>query len=80
MKRVDELFDQAKELRPEELLRLASRLDEYASSLAVQSSSAENGRYARSLALAGIGHADWSDVSSNKGKYLSQAYARRSDE
>jgi hypothetical protein len=78
---VDELFDEAKRLKPEELLRLAARLDEHVSSVAAElaPSEKEKGRYARTLALSGTGHADWSDVSARKGKHLADTYAARRD-
>jgi hypothetical protein len=77
MKTEDELFEQAKRLKRAELLRLAHRLDEYASSLTVEGAVSEKGPYARTLALSGAGRGDSSDVSSNKGKHLAEAYAPR---
>ncbi len=79
MKTVDQLLDQAKRLKQEELLRLAAKLEEYASALAAKSAPSEKGRYTRTLALSGTGHADRSDVSSSKGKHLAEVYAPRRD-
>ncbi len=36
--------------------------------------------YARTLALAGTAHSNWTDVSSHKGKHLAEVYATRHGE
>jgi hypothetical protein len=73
----DKLFEKAKRLKPEELSKLVARLDEYLSSSASDESSGGARSYARSLALSGTSDADWTDLSSHKGRHLSGVYASR---
>ena len=75
MEAADKLFERAKRLKPEELSELVARLDEYLSSSDERSESARS--YTRSVALSGMGDADWTDVSSHKGRRLAEAYASR---
>jgi hypothetical protein len=75
MESVDELFEQAKRLKPEELSKLVVRLEEHLAS--IEENSHKSRSFARMLALSGIGHSDWSDVSSHKGKHLAEVYATR---
>lgn len=77
VRRVDEILEYVKRLSAKERQELLDRLED-----AVDREQ-ENGRvgrpatgpYARTLAAAGIGHTDFPDVSSNKGKHLAEAYA-----
>lgn len=71
------MFERAKRLKPEELSELVARLDEYLSSAPADDSAKSARSYARSVALSGTGDADWTDVSSHKGRYLAEAYASR---
>jgi hypothetical protein len=80
VKTADELFDEAKQLRHDELLQLTTRLEEYTSSIAAESQASEKGPYALTLSLAGIGKDDWADVSSDKGKHLADVYSLTRDE
>ena len=80
MKTADELFDEAKQLKQDELLQLATRIEEYASAITVKSPASDKGPYALTLSLAGIGKDDWADVSSDKGKHLADVYSLRRDE
>jgi len=75
METADKLFERAKHLKPEELLKLMVRLEEHLAS--IEESSDKSRSFARMLALSGIGHSDWSDVSSHKGKHLAEVYAPR---
>jgi hypothetical protein len=75
MESVEKLFEQAKRFKPEEISRLVSLLEEHLAS--VESSADKSPSFARMLALSGIGHSDWSDVSSHKGKHLAEVYAPR---
>jgi hypothetical protein len=75
METADKLFEQAKRLKPEELLKLVVRLEEHLASM--DETSDKSRSFARMLALSGIGHSDWSDVSSHKGKHLAEVYAPR---
>jgi hypothetical protein len=77
MESADKLFERAKRLKPEELSDLIARLDEYLSSAPADESSKSVGSYARSLALSGTADADWTDVSSHKGRHLAEVYASR---
>jgi hypothetical protein len=77
MESADKLFERAKRLKPEELSELVERLDEYLSASASDESSKSAGSYARSLALSGTGDADWTDVSSHKGRHLAEVYASK---
>ncbi len=77
VRKVDEILEYVKRLSAKERQELLDRLED-----AVDREQ-ENGRvgqrargpYARTLAAAGIGHTDFPDVSSNKGKHLAEAYA-----
>ncbi len=75
MESADRLFELAKHLKPEELSRLVTLLEEHLAS--VEKSSDRTRSYARTLALFGTAHSDWSDVSSQKGKHLAEVYATR---
>ena len=75
MESADKLFEQAKRLKPEELSRLVSRLEQFLASVELSSDKARS--YTRMLALSGTAHSDWSDVSSHKGKHLAEVYATR---
>jgi len=75
METADKLFEQAKLLKPEELSKLVVLLEEHVASM--QEGSDKSRSFARLLALSGIGHSDWSDVSSHKGKHLAEVYAPR---
>ena len=75
MESADKLFEQAKRLKPEELSKLVSLLEEFLAS--VELSSDKTRSYTRTLALSGTAQSDWSDVSSNKGKHLAEVYATR---
>jgi hypothetical protein len=72
---VDELFEQAKCLQPEELSRLVLLLEEHLA--ANEGSSHKSRSFAQLLDLSGIGRSDWSDVSSHKGRHLAEVYAPR---
>jgi hypothetical protein len=52
-----------------------ARLDEYLSSAPPDKGANGARSYLRSLALAGKGEADQTDVSSHKGRYLAEVYA-----
>ena len=77
MESADKLFEKAKRLKPEELSELITRLDEYLLSSASDESSKGARSYVRSLALSGTADADWTDVSSHKGRHLAEAYGSR---
>jgi hypothetical protein len=76
MRTAEEIIEQAKQLPLEERRRVLGALEvsldeeEEASTTKAQL----EGPYSRTLAAAGIGHSDFSDVSSNKGKHLAEAY------
>lgn len=72
---VNKIYEQAKHLKPEELLKLVARLEEHLAS--IEKRSGKSRSFARMLALSGIGHSGWSDVSSHKGKHLAEVYAPR---
>ena len=80
MEPADKLFEKAKRLKPEELSRLVARLDEYLLSSPSDESSKGARAYVRSLALSGTADADWTDVSSHKGRHLAEAYGSRHEE
>ena len=77
MESADKLFEKAKRLKPEELSELVARLDEYLLSSASDESSKGERSYAGSLALSGTADADWTDVSSHKGRHLAEVYGSR---
>ena len=77
MESADKLFEKAKRLKPEELSELVARLDEYLLSSVSDHSSKGARSYARSLALSRTADADWTDVSSHKGRHLTEAYGSR---
>ena len=54
-----------------------ARPDEYLLSSASDESSKRARSYVRSLALSGTADADWTDVSSHKGRHLAEAYGSR---
>ncbi len=69
---VEEILEQAKQLKPRELKRLAALLEKHLAQVPEPKPTRGKGRYARTLELAGKGHSDFSDVSSNKRKHLNQ--------
>jgi len=75
MESADKLFELAKHLKPEELSRLVSLLEEHLASVELSLDKARS--YTRTLALSGTAHSDWTDVSSQKGKHLAEVYATR---
>jgi hypothetical protein len=75
MEKVDKLFEQAKQLKPEELSKFVSLPEEHLVSVELSLDKARS--YTRMLALSGTAHSDWSDVSSQKGKHLAEVYATR---
>jgi hypothetical protein len=78
MESADKLFEKAKRLKPEELSELVARLDEYLLLSSASDESSKGARsYVRSLALSGTADADWTDVSSHKGRHLADAYGSR---
>lgn len=77
MRPVEEILEQAKRLSAKERWELLDKLED---SLTEEEPKAEKmapgeGPYARTLAAAGMGHSDFSDVSSNKRIHLAAAYA-----
>ena len=75
METLDELFEQAKRLNPEDIYGRVALLEKYLTSIEVIS---EGGRSdTRMASLSGIAHSDWSDVSSHKGKHAAEIYTKR---
>ena len=77
VRKVDEILESAKRLSAKERQELLDRLEEAVEREQENGSGGQGakGPYARTLAAAGIGHTDFPDVSSNKGKHLAEAYA-----
>jgi hypothetical protein len=71
---VEEILEQAKQLNPRDLKRLAVLLEKHLASASRQKATRPKGRDAHTLELAGTGHSNFSDVSSNKGKHLYQSF------
>jgi len=72
VRKVDEILEYVK--------RLSELLDRLEDAVAREQQNGRGGQrakgpYAQTLAAAGIGHTDFPDVSSNKGKHLAEAYA-----
>jgi hypothetical protein len=75
MRRAEEIFEQAKALPDDERRRLIDRLQE---SLRAKPPAHDEGRaeaLKRWLAMAGMGHTDHADVSTDKYKHLADIYA-----
>ena len=77
MRTLDEILRRAKRLKPDELSRLVSQLDELLLSDANGDRAAHRGPYRRTLALSGVARSESTDVSTHKGKHLARAYAAR---
>lgn len=76
MRTVDEILKRARELSPEERRKLVDSLEEgLADEQAASSEAALVSALERWLSLAGTGHSDFSDVSSDKYKHLATVYA-----
>jgi hypothetical protein len=77
MRRVDEILEHVKRLSSKERQELLDRLEDTVENEAENGCAKQpaTGRYARTLAAIGIGHTEFPDVSSNKGKHLAEAYA-----
>ena len=75
MHTVQEILDVAKELPASERRRLVDRLEE---TLAAEAEPAQEG-IDMFLALAGAGHSEHTDVSSQKGTHLAEVYADARD-
>ena len=76
MRSVDEILKQARSLSPDERRKLVDSLEEGLAD--EQETDAEAARLAaldRWIAHAGIGHSDFTDVSSDKYKHLAEVYA-----
>jgi hypothetical protein len=77
MRTVDEILEHVKRLSSKERQELLDRLADTVESEAKNGRAEKpaTGRYARTLAAIGIGHTEFPEVSSNKGKHLAEAYA-----
>lgn len=80
MRIVDEILERAKHLSAGERAELLLRLDELAGEEPVEKPMPGEGPYAHTLAMAGIGHSDFTDVSSDKYQHLAVAYADEHDD
>jgi hypothetical protein len=72
---VEDIIEQAHRLSPKDRRRL---IDELKHSLVEEPAEEQflpEGPYARSLALAGTAHTDFTDVSADKYRHLAEAYA-----
>jgi hypothetical protein len=78
MNRVEAIIEQARQLSPQERWRLVKKLE----ALLVEEPAAQSdeGPYARSLALAGTAHSDFTDVSADKYRHLAEAYTDKDNE
>ncbi|MGH8478588.1 MAG: hypothetical protein ACREXK_03165 [Gammaproteobacteria bacterium] len=79
MHTIEDIIEQAQRLSPQDRRRL---IDELQYSLAAEPGEEPllpEGPYARSLALAGTAHTDFTDVSSDKYRHLAEAYAVTND-
>jgi hypothetical protein len=74
-KTLEEILSQARRLPDDEQRRLLEDLQ--GGKLPSPSESQRRGAMKRWLARAGTGHADVSDISSNKNKYLAETYATK---
>jgi len=75
MRTVEEIVEEVKLLSPQERLRLKEKIEDLSQD---ENAAAEAARLAALdafLALAGTAEADYSDVSSDKYKYLAEIYA-----
>jgi hypothetical protein len=81
MRTVEEIIEQARCLSAKDRRMLLEELEESLEEEepATEKASAK-GLYARSLALAGTMHSDYTDVSTDKYKHLGEAYADQRDE
>ena len=77
MRKVDEILEYVKRLSAKERQELLDRLEDAVDRGQGNGRSGQGAAspYARTLAAAGIGHTDFPDVSSKKGKHLAEAYA-----
>jgi len=76
MRTIDKILRQARELSPEERRELVDTLEEgMADEPASGSEAARQAALGRWLALAGTGHSDFTDVSSDKYKHLAAVYS-----
>ncbi len=76
MRTVEEILEQAKRLPPRERRRLIDELEEsLPADEATEPEPAWLAAMERWLALAGTGHSDYTDVSSDKYKHLADIYA-----
>jgi hypothetical protein len=76
MHTVEEIIEQVRRLSLQDRRRLVEELEGL---LAEENQPPLDGPYARSLALAGTVHTDFTDVSVDKYKHLAEAYADRND-
>ena len=76
MRKVDEILKRARELPPEERRKLVDSLEEgLADEEAGSPEATRVSAFERWLSLAGTGHSEFNDVSSDKYKHLAAAYA-----
>lgn len=79
MQTIEEIIQQARRLSLEDRRRLIEELEALLAEESETGRPSPNGPYARSLALAGTAHTDFTDVSADKYKHLTEAYAVRND-
>ena len=76
MRSVDDILKRASQLPPEERRKLIDSLEEgLADEQAGSPEGAHSSAFERWLSLAGTGHSDFTDVSSDKYKHLAAVYA-----
>lgn len=79
MQTVEEIIEQARRLSRQDRQRLIEKLEDLLGEEQGTAPVLPEGPYARSLALAGTVHTDYTDVSTDKYKHLAEAYADRDD-
>ena len=78
MQTIDEILQSLRRLGPDQRERVRAELDALEQREERSEQGAANGGYDALLELAGVGTSDHTDVSSNKNKYLADAYKTKS--
>lgn len=79
MHTVEDIIEQAHRLSPKDRRRLIEELEDSLAAEPGKEQFLPEGPYARSLALAGTAHTDFTDVSADKYQHLAEAYAVTND-
>ncbi len=80
MQIIKEIIQQARRLSLEDRRRVVEELEELLAEESETRRSSLEGPYARSLALAGTVHTEFTDVSADKYKHLAEAYTDRDED